>query len=63
MRVSSESGERQNWWRLHEASIQVFGIMKDFIIAKEKAGTLSFDVAGFLQNVVSAHLNDSGKSM
>lgn len=62
MRNSGKSGERKNWWKLHEACIQMFGMMKDRILEKQKAGTLSFNVATFLENVVLVNLGDSGES-
>lgn len=61
MRVSGNETLSQNWWKLHEASILAFGLAKDVIVEKQLAGTLRFDVVAFLENVVLADLNNSGK--
>ncbi|XP_020710899.2 importin-9 isoform X2 [Athalia rosae] len=60
MRISANENVNQNWWKLHEASILAFGIVKDIIVEKQQAGTLQFDIVAFLENVILAHLNNSG---
>lgn len=61
IRLSGNEGASQNWWKLHEASILAFGLVREIIVEKQQAGELRFDIVAFLENVVLADLNNSGK--
>lgn len=64
MRLNHNSAEvRQNGWKLHEAFLFAFGIARDLIIERHNEGSLQFDIAAFLENVVIADLNDSSKEI
>lgn len=60
-RIDSGSGSGSNSWKSHEAFLLVFSLMKDCITWKEKGGPPRYDVVPFLENIVLADFNDSGK--
>lgn len=56
--VSKESGN-PHWWKIHEACMLAVGSIKTLIIDQMQAGSLQFDLAGFMQSVVLVDLNAS----
>lgn len=51
----------QNWWKIYESSILALCVVRDEVMEMSQAGSLRFDLVGFLDSVVLATLNDSGE--
>ncbi|XP_014669041.1 PREDICTED: importin-9-like [Priapulus caudatus] len=55
--TTKNSGTHPYWWKIHEACMLTLGSVKDLIIEQLQEKAVTFDVVGFLQNVVLADLN------
>ncbi|XP_063995676.1 importin-9 [Diachasmimorpha longicaudata] len=57
--ANSMRATNENYWKLSEAAIFALSIAKDDLVEKLEIGSVQFDIAGFLDRVILATLNDS----
>jgi len=55
--AASRAQGKEEWWKVHEATMLALGSAQDVIETQIKDGNVQFDIAGFISNVVLADLN------